>query len=145
MLTNNCNEVFNEFQFRNSAGDSDLYKPDDCPTRQTCCETGTQSRESFVALSFIRPTLEPRKTVWLPKRSEKADLFIRRSAETKHDLALVVTYHASILRPSLLLTIKLGCRLHGAHYSWNLEQPSGGFYSTDRLVRQKFQHCVARR
>jgi hypothetical protein len=45
-----------------------LSKGDDCTRqRQTCCETGTQSRESFVK---VGPESEPaglQKIVWLPK------------------------------------------------------------------------------
>jgi hypothetical protein len=43
-----------------------LSKDYDCTTRQTCCETGTQSRESFVNVPR-RAGVGPQKIVWLPK------------------------------------------------------------------------------
>ena len=43
-----------------------LSKDYDCTTRQTCCETGTQSRESFVTVSHTKG-VESQKIVWLPK------------------------------------------------------------------------------
>jgi hypothetical protein len=43
-----------------------LSKGYDCTTRQTCCEAGTQSRESFV--NFPRGAgVRSQKIVWLPK------------------------------------------------------------------------------
>ena len=53
MLTSKRSALFNEHRYRNT-GDVDLSKRDDCTTRQTCCETGTQSRES---LNFLRDCL----------------------------------------------------------------------------------------
>lgn len=43
-----------------------LSKGYDCTTRQTCCEAGTQSRESFVNVRPARGA-ESQKIVWLPK------------------------------------------------------------------------------
>lgn len=45
-----------------------LSKGDDCTRqRQTCCETGTQSRESFVAICHAGKWAWLQKIVWLPK------------------------------------------------------------------------------
>lgn len=45
-----------------------LSKGDDCTRqRQTCCETGTQSRESFVKNCPVCEPAGQQKIVWLPK------------------------------------------------------------------------------
>ncbi len=146
MLTSKRSALFNEHRYRNT-GDVDLSKRDDCTTRQTCCETGTQSRESFAACSPVKGTIEPRKTVWLPKRSEKADFSVRRSAQTKRDLALVVTHHSSFLRRSIFLTINFGSRPNGPHVSADPRSAKCRLLFAslmDQFVRQTFQYCAAR-
>lgn len=91
-----------------------LSKSDDCTRqRQTCCETGTQSRESFAGFSRLGGRSEPRKSVWLPKAIGESGFSPGRSSQTKRDLALVVKHHTSLLRRFLFLTINCGSRFHG--------------------------------
>jgi hypothetical protein len=66
-----------------------LSKGDDCTRqRQTCCETGTQSRESFVN---ICPACEPtgrQKIVWLPKAIGESGFsvyVVLRSLRKRHE------------------------------------------------------------
>jgi hypothetical protein len=80
-----------------------LSKGVDCTRqRQTCCETGTQSRESFV--SNPRGTGVLQKIVWLPKAIRESGFSVylvlqRESSPTTHELC-VSRKASSLFSPS---------------------------------------------
>ena len=67
VLTNNRHRVSNSSRYGFRTSNTVLSQRDDCTRqRQTCCETGTQSRESL-ARSLRVSWADLKKTVWLPK------------------------------------------------------------------------------
>ena len=67
VLTNNRHRVSNSSRYGFRTSNTVLSQRDDCTRqRQTCCETGTQSRESLAG-SLRVSWADLKKTVWLPK------------------------------------------------------------------------------
>jgi len=80
VLTNSQNRVSNSSRYGFPPSSSVLLQRDDCTRkRQTCCETGTQSRESLVrSLGFSWADLQ--KTVWLPKAIGESRFSVHRES-----------------------------------------------------------------
>lgn len=67
-MTNKQNTLFNDIRYTGLPVSFVLSKRDDCTRkRQTCCETGTQSRESLANFPAVKKGNYRQKTVWLPK------------------------------------------------------------------------------